>query len=304
MAYCFDEADAPERHETQYFEMFGNRAIYHLGWTAVAKHKDPWLGSSRTADEDPWELYNVEEDWTQSNDLAAEQPEKLAELQRLFLIQAARFNVLPLDVRSAERFNPDLVGRPVLIEGTSQTLYPGMKRLVGEQRHQHQEQVAHDHRRNRGTRRRRRRRDHRPGRRVRWLVACSPSAACSSTATTCSASRPTRSPPTHRCPPASRRSASSSPTTVVGSARAAPCTCRRTAPRSARDASSERCRSSSPSTRPSTSDATPPRRCLPSTGSPGNEFTGTIKWVRIDLGDDSHDHLDPEAKLQAALIKQ
>ena len=81
-------------------------------------------------DEDVWELYNVEEDWTQSNDLAAEQPEKLAELQRLFLIQAARFNVLPLDVRSGERLNADLVGRPVLIEGNTQMFYPGMKRLT------------------------------------------------------------------------------------------------------------------------------------------------------------------------------
>jgi len=129
MAYTFDDADAAEQHVTQYFEMFGNRAIYHLGWTAVAKHKDPWLGSTHRPDDDVWELYNVEEDWTQSNDLAAEHPDKLAELQRLWLIQAARFNVLPLDVRSAERFNPDLVGRPTLIEGTSQRFYAGMKRL-------------------------------------------------------------------------------------------------------------------------------------------------------------------------------
>ena len=97
--------------------MLGNRAIYHLGWTAVAKHKDPWLASDHGLDDDVWELYNVEEDWTQSNDLAAEHPEKLAELQRLFLIQAARFNVLPLDIRSAERFNPDIAGRPQLHHG-------------------------------------------------------------------------------------------------------------------------------------------------------------------------------------------
>jgi len=129
MAYTFADAKAAERHTTQYFEMFGNRAIYHLGWTAVAKHKDPWLASSHGPDEDVWELYDVEKDWTQANDLAATEPEKLAELQRLFLIQAARFNVLPLDVRSAERFNSELVGRPELIQGTSQTLYSGMKRL-------------------------------------------------------------------------------------------------------------------------------------------------------------------------------
>jgi arylsulfatase A-like enzyme len=129
MAYAFDDAKAAEQHTTQYFEMFGNRAIYHLGWTAVAKHKDPWLASSHGPDEDVWELYDVEHDWTQANDLAAKEPARLAELQRLFLIQAARFNVLPLDVRSGERFNSELVGRPELIQGTSQTLYPGMRRL-------------------------------------------------------------------------------------------------------------------------------------------------------------------------------
>ncbi|MCS5732682.1 arylsulfatase [Herbiconiux daphne] len=129
MNYSFDDAEAPERHTTQYFEMLGNRAIFHLGWTAVAKHKDPWLASSHGLDDDVWELYNVEEDWTQSQDLAAAEPQKLAELQRLFLIQAARFNVLPMDTRSAERFNGELVGRPELVKGTSQTFYSGMKRM-------------------------------------------------------------------------------------------------------------------------------------------------------------------------------
>ncbi|MEF2978311.1 arylsulfatase [Subtercola sp. YIM 133946] len=129
MLYSFNDADAPEQHETQYFEMLGNRAIYHKGWTAVAKHKFPWLASDHGLDDDVWELYNVEEDWTQAHDLAAEHPDRLAHLQRLFLVQAARFNVLPMDIRSAERFNDDLAGRPTLIKGTTQMLYPGMKRL-------------------------------------------------------------------------------------------------------------------------------------------------------------------------------
>lgn len=129
MNYSFDDADAEEQHTTQYFELVGNRAIFHKGWVACAKHKDPWVGSDHALDDDVWELYDVEHDWTQSNNLAEQEPERLAELQRLFLIQAARFNVLPLDVRSAERFNADLVGRPKLIEGSSQILYPGMKRL-------------------------------------------------------------------------------------------------------------------------------------------------------------------------------
>nr|WP_154796800.1 arylsulfatase [Occultella kanbiaonis] len=129
MNYTFADADADERHTTQYFEMVGNRAMFHKGWTAVAKHKDPWLGSSHGLDEDVWELYNVEEDWTQSNDLAASEPERLAHLQQLFLIQAARFNVLPIDIRTAERFNSDLAGRPALITAQSQKLYRGMRRL-------------------------------------------------------------------------------------------------------------------------------------------------------------------------------
>ena len=79
MNSSFESADAEERHTTQYFEMLGNRAIFHKGWTAVAKHKDPWLGSSHGLDDDVWELYNVEEDWTQSNDLAAAEPAKLGE---------------------------------------------------------------------------------------------------------------------------------------------------------------------------------------------------------------------------------
>ncbi|MFT2816471.1 arylsulfatase [Leifsonia sp. A12D58] len=129
MNYSFNDTDAAEAHETQYFEMLGNRAIYHKGWTAVAKHKDPWLASSHGLDDDVWELYNVEADWTQSHDLASQEPERLAHLQRLFLIQAARFNVLPMDIRSAERLNDELAGRPALINRPTQIFYPGMRRL-------------------------------------------------------------------------------------------------------------------------------------------------------------------------------
>jgi arylsulfatase len=133
MVYSFDDADAPERHETQYFEMFGNRGIYHRGWTAVTKHKTPWilLGGPKIAfDDDVWELYDTSKDWTQARDLAAENPDKLRELQRLWLIEAARFGVLPLDDRAAERVNPDIAGRPVLIKGTRQLLFGGMGRLT------------------------------------------------------------------------------------------------------------------------------------------------------------------------------
>jgi arylsulfatase len=132
MAYCFDDAGAAERHETQYFEMFCNRGIYHRGWTAVTKHRTPWvlLGGEQVAfDDDVWELYDTSKDWSQARDLAAEHPDRLHELQRLWLIEAARHGVLPLDDRVAERLNPDLAGRPVLIRGNRQVLFAGMGRL-------------------------------------------------------------------------------------------------------------------------------------------------------------------------------
>ncbi len=128
MAYSFDDADADERHQTQYFEMFCNRGIYHHGWSAVTKHRTPWnFGHVELSfDDDVWELYDGSSDWTQAHNLSAEHPDKLHDLQRLFLIQAARFNVLPLDDRQAERMLPEIAGRPTLIQGTAQTLYPGM----------------------------------------------------------------------------------------------------------------------------------------------------------------------------------
>jgi arylsulfatase len=132
MAYSFNDAKAAERHETQYFEMFGNRGIYHKGWTAVTRHKTPWLlvGEKTPAfDDDNWELYDTSKDWSQANNLAKQMPEKLHELQRLWLIEATRYNVLPLDDRLAERVNPDTAGRPVLIRGKSQILFGSMGRL-------------------------------------------------------------------------------------------------------------------------------------------------------------------------------
>jgi arylsulfatase A-like enzyme len=129
MRYSFDEPTAPDRRETQYFEMMGNRGIYHKGWTACTKHRTPWLtGGMPPFDEDTWELYEPG-DWTQAHDVAADQPQKLADLQRLWLIEATRYQVLPLDDRSVERFLASLAGRPELITGTSQTLFGGMRRL-------------------------------------------------------------------------------------------------------------------------------------------------------------------------------
>ena len=131
MVYSFDDGDAAERHDLQYFEMAANRGIYHKGWSAVTRHSTPWLPSQQLVplDEDVWELYDGANDWTQARDLAAADPERLASLQRLWLIEAVRHNVLPIDDRRFERLNATIAGRPQLITGTTQVLFPGMKRL-------------------------------------------------------------------------------------------------------------------------------------------------------------------------------
>jgi hypothetical protein len=131
MLYSFNDAKAAERHETQYFEMFGNRGIYHKGWTAVTKHITPWVPSRNLPafDDDVWELYEPG-DWSQANDVSKKNPQKLHDLQRLWLIEAARYKVLPLDDRLIEKINPDTSGRPVLIKGKTQLLFGGMGRLL------------------------------------------------------------------------------------------------------------------------------------------------------------------------------
>ncbi len=134
-AYSFDDAEADDRHTTQYFEMFGNRGIYHNGWTAVTKHRTPWLlGAIELPDfdDDNWELYDTTVDWSQSNDLSADNPDKLHELQRLWLIEAVKYNVLPIDDRTAERFNAELAGRPDLMAGRSSIRFDGSTRRVSE----------------------------------------------------------------------------------------------------------------------------------------------------------------------------
>jgi len=126
----FNMASADEVHETQYFEMFVNRGIYHKGWTAVTRHSIPWemVEDLPAYHDDVWELYEPG-DWTQSNDVSADNPDQLRRLKELFLVEAARHNALPLDDRRAQRFDPDRAGRPQLIKGRSQILYGGMGRL-------------------------------------------------------------------------------------------------------------------------------------------------------------------------------
>ncbi len=132
MLYAFEDAEAPERHELQYFEMFANRGIYHKGWSAVTKHRTPWVmvgGALPAFDDDVWELYDGTSDYSQAHDLAAEHPERLANLQRLWFIEAVKYNVVPMDDRTSERLEPTMAGRPTLIRGNSQLFFAGMGRL-------------------------------------------------------------------------------------------------------------------------------------------------------------------------------
>ena len=131
--YSFDDAKAKDRRTTQYFEMMGNRAIYHEGWVACTQHRIPWetgILKLPPFDKDRWELYNVDEDFSQANDLAAKNPAKLKELQELWLVEAKKYNVLPLDDRMVERVNPLLAGRPDLMFGRKKlTVHEGMSLL-------------------------------------------------------------------------------------------------------------------------------------------------------------------------------
>jgi arylsulfatase len=128
MMYTFEDAKAVGRHRTQYFEILGNRAIYSDGWVAATVHRAPWEAAPRhRLAEDVWELYHVDEDFSETNDLAASNPAKLKELQALFMKEAERYRVLPIDDRSIERLDPAIAGRPDLMAGRkSLTVYEGM----------------------------------------------------------------------------------------------------------------------------------------------------------------------------------
>ena len=259
MTYSFDDASAAERRPTQYFEMFCNRGIYHEGWTAVTRHSIPWMATEMPAfADDVWELY-APDDWTQAHDLADQEPDKLAELQRLFLDEARKYNVLPLDDRRFERFNPDLAGRPQLVRGTSQLLFGRMGRLsensivsLKNKSHAITAEIVVPEGGASG-------------------VILSQGGAFGGfalyardgdlpTATTSSVSSASRSTARARFPRANTRCAWSSPTTAAGSAREVPSRSSSTASRSARVASRRPCRCCSPGTRRPTSGGTPRHR--------------------------------------------
>jgi len=128
MVYSFDQPDAKSTHKTQYFEIFGNRAIYHDGWFAGTIHRAPWERLPRQKlQDDPWELYDTRQDFSLANDLAATDPKKLKELQGIFMKEASKYRVLPIDDRVMERIVASSAGRPDLMgDRTSLMLSPGM----------------------------------------------------------------------------------------------------------------------------------------------------------------------------------
>ena len=306
MLYAFNDAKAAERHETQYFEMFCNRGIYHKGWTAVTRHGVPWVGAyKRSFDEDVWELYDTNKDWTQAHDLAKENPKKLAELQRLFLIEAGKYSVLPLDDRTFERFNPDLAGRPQLIKGKTQILFGGMGRLtensiVSIKNKSYSITADVDV----------------PKSGAEGVIVAQGGSTngwslyakggklkyCYNffgiDLTFVEATKPIPAG-NHQVRMefkydggglAQRRRVSRSTST---------------ASRSARAASSRPCRWPSPPTRPAMSARRPVRRCRRTTGRSGNAFSGEVNWVQIDLEKDDHDHLiSPEERFRVAMARQ
>ncbi len=136
MRYALVEPGAPDRRRTQYFEMCGNRGIYHEGWLAVARHGIPWEmipPAGRRFEDDVWELYHLDTDWSQAHDVAHEHPQRLRQLQDLFLIEAAKHQVFPLDGRVTERENPVHAGRLDLMgDRRSVTYQGGMRRFTEE----------------------------------------------------------------------------------------------------------------------------------------------------------------------------
>lgn len=128
MLATFQDAKAAENHLTQYFEIFGNRALYHDGWLAGTLHRAPWeMKPRRPLDQDIWELYDTRRDFSLTHDLAASNPQQLQKMQQLFMVEAAKYSVLPIDDRTLERVNPATAGRPDLMAGrTSLTVYEGM----------------------------------------------------------------------------------------------------------------------------------------------------------------------------------
>ena len=225
MAYTFDKAnaDAPSTRTTQYFEMAANRGIYHDGWYAnTTPPVPPWVLNAPMPDVNDykWELYNLNEDYSQANDLAAKMPDKLKEMQALFVQEAKKYNVFPLD---NSQFQRAITPRPSATAGQTVFTYSGvMPGIPTRQRAEHSEPVVHDHRRGRGSRGRRRRDDRHRGRAGRADTGCTCSRASRCSPTTCSSSCMPAGQASSRSRRASTRSSSTSPMTAPASPRAGP----------------------------------------------------------------------------------
>ncbi len=128
LMYTFDNPDAKEKHNTQYFEIIGNRGIYHNGWMARTTVMYPWMAPERmnpVADDSGWQLFDTTKDFSLSNDLADQEPERLVAMKKKFMEEAIENQVLPLDDRLLERLVPSVAGRPTLLgDRTSMDLYP------------------------------------------------------------------------------------------------------------------------------------------------------------------------------------
>lgn len=132
MVYSFNDKDAAERHTIQYFEMFGNRALYYDGWYARTIHRAPWeVSNLPPLEDDVWDLYNTREDFSLTKNLAKKYPERLEQMKELFMWQAEKYHVLPIDDRVIVRMNAEVAGRPDIMAGrTSLTLYEGMEGMM------------------------------------------------------------------------------------------------------------------------------------------------------------------------------
>ena len=307
MRPSFDDGGAAEQRTTQYFEMFCNRGIYHEGWTAVTRHSTPWVPTEMPAfDDDVWELY-APDDWTQAHDLAADQPDKLHDLQRLWLIEAGKYQVLPLDDRRFERFNAEMAGRPQLIRGHSQLLFAGMGRLsensVIVTKNKSLSITASITVPEGG---------------ARGVLIAQGGAfggfslylrptAVRPTATTCSASSSSRCTAPKRSRQANTKCGPSSRTTAADSARAAMSPCSSTASKVGEgrvDATVPMLFSADETTDIGSDTATP---VSDDYGPKDSEFTGRIHWVQLD-GDEAADDVDhlisPEERLRIAMARQ
>ena len=288
LAYTYDDAAAPDRRTTQYFESFVNRGIYHEGWTAVTRHSTPWVVAPLPPiADDRWELYGPD-DWTQAHDLAAEMPDKLDELKALFLEEAAKYKVLPLDDRRIERYNADLAGRPQLIHGTTQVLYGGMQRLseasvISIKNRSHSITARYL-----GAGRGRVGRGRGPGFGVSAAGPCTSSRAGRRTATTCSACAGSRSTARARSRPASTRCMPSSRTTAAGSPRAEPSRCTSTEPGRRGPRGWHRADVFSGDETPM-SGPIPARRSATTTTRARTGSRGTVHRVAISIGADAED---------------